>query len=55
MYYRSVLGQAFRGPFGEGEFGSVHKAIYMTDDGEQRSVAVKVTDVYHTSYLLTNT
>ena len=27
---------------GEGEFGSVHKAIYMTDDGEVQNVAVKV-------------
>ena len=27
---------------GEGEFGSVHKAVYMTEDGEEQSVAVKV-------------
>ena len=27
---------------GEGEFGSVHKAVYMTEDGEERDVAVKV-------------
>ena len=27
---------------GEGEFGSVHKAVYMTEDGEERNVAVKV-------------
>ena len=27
---------------GEGEFGSVHKAVYMTEEGEEKSVAVKV-------------
>ena len=27
---------------GEGEFGSVHKATYMTEDGEVQNVAVKV-------------
>ena len=31
---------------GEGEFGSVHKAVYMTEDGEERSVAVKVGMLY---------
>ena len=28
---------------GEGEFGSVHKAVYMAQDGEVQNVAVKVT------------
>ena len=27
---------------GEGEFGSVHKAVYMAQDGEVQNVAVKV-------------
>ena len=27
---------------GEGEFGSVHKAVYMAEDGEVQNVAVKV-------------
>ena len=31
---------------GEGEFGSVHKAVYMTEDGEERNVAVKVSIWY---------
>ena len=32
---------------GEGEFGSVHKAVYMAQDGEVQNVAVKV--IYHSS------
>ena len=39
---------------GEGEFGSVHKAVYMAQDGEVQNVAVKVihySSFYHSNLL----
>ena len=37
---------------GEGEFGSVHKAVYMAQDGEVQNVAVKV--IHYVSFYYFN-